>query len=416
VAPWTRIVLQALACLLFSCAAASQTSPQSLRHDAIALEQQGNNVQAAQAWQAIVKLHPSDAEAYAHLGLIAAREQRYDNAVALYRKALALNAKFPGLRLNLGLAYFKGGRLKDAIQQFRLLLSAPSVSPADSLRLNELTGMAHYGLGEYAQAVPYLQAAAAADKRNLPLRLALAHSCLWSKNNPCVMDTYKEILEIDPESAEAYVLAGEAMDAMKNSTGAIEQFRHAIQVDPKLPHVHFGLGYLLWTQKDYPGATSEFRAELALDPDYMQALLYLADCAIKTDQLDVARPLLERVVVMAPAEPLGHLDLGIIYSESGRKDEALHQLTIAEKLMPGDEVTTDQSTVHWRLGQLYKSMGKMEEAKAELAKAAAVNRAADEAVYKKMSSGNARPPASAPAGTELSPATGQQPPVAPPNP
>src|SRR3974377_2253183 len=87
--------------------------------------------------------------------------------------------------------------------------------------------------------------------QNLPVRLVLAHSCLWSKQNQCVLDTYKEVLTLDPDSAEACVLAGEAMDEMGNPTGAIEQFRLAIRANPRQLGSHFGLGYLLWTQKPY---------------------------------------------------------------------------------------------------------------------------------------------------------------------
>ena len=109
-------------------------------------------------------------------------------------------------------------------------------------------------------AVPYLQQAAERDTQNLPLRLALAHSCLWSKQSPCVLKAYREILALNAESAEADMLAGEALDEMKDTAGAIEQFRAAVKANPKEPDAHFGLGYLLWTQKAYAEASSEFEA------------------------------------------------------------------------------------------------------------------------------------------------------------
>src|SRR5581483_11814347 len=70
--------------------------------------------------------------------------------------------------------------------------------------------MAHYGMGDYLVAIPYLKQAAKMDPQSLPLRLTLAHSCLWSKQYQCVMDVYKEILALNAESAEADMLAGEA--------------------------------------------------------------------------------------------------------------------------------------------------------------------------------------------------------------
>lgn len=263
------------------------------RKTAFALEQQGKNAEAETAWRAVLQGHPANAEAYAHLGFLEARQERYTEAVPLYRKALTLNPAMPGLRLNLGLSLFKSGAPKQAIQTFLpLLKSAPPSSP-EALRLTTLIGLAHYGLGEYATAVPYLKQATAADPQNLPFRLALAHSCLWSKQYQCVLDVYKEILSLNAESAEADMLAGEALDEMKNTAAATEQFRAAVKADPREPNVHFGLGYLLWGLMQYDEAAQELQAELANNPDHAQALAYLADTDMRLSHPEAAPPLLE---------------------------------------------------------------------------------------------------------------------------
>ena len=378
------------------CLGQAAGAPDQQRQAALALEQQGRNVEAEAAWRVFLKAHPTNPEPYAHLGLLEARQEHYKEAVPLYRKALALNPAFPGLRLNLGLALFKGGEMKQAIVEFKPLLKSQHPGSPEAERLTILLGMAHYGLGEYAAAAPYLKQAAAHDQQNLPLRLALAHSCMWSKQYQCVLDTYHQILMLNADSAEADILAGEALDELKDNAGATEQFRAAVKADPKLPNVHFGLAYLLWTQKRYPEAASEFKAELANDPDHIQSMLYLADTNMQLNQMEDARPLLEKVVRLAPSYALAHLDLGILYAEDDRKDDALRELTAAEKLNPSDV------SVHWRLGRLYRAMGKKDEAKAEFDKASTLNKAADEDLYKKIANGHARPaqaqePAAAPA-------------------
>jgi len=163
------------------CIGQTSPPPHSQRQIALDLEMQGKNVEAEAAWRVFLKAHPSNPEPYAHLGLLEARQEHYKEAVPLYRKALAINPAMPGLRLNLGLALFKGGELKQAILEFKPLLKNQPPSSPEAQRLTILIGMAHYGLSEYAEAVPYLKEAAARDATNLPLRLALAHSCLWSR-------------------------------------------------------------------------------------------------------------------------------------------------------------------------------------------------------------------------------------------
>lgn len=393
--PVLRIVLWLWAGLLTvagSCLAQVKAAPDPRRQEALTLEQQGKNAEAEAAWRVYLTAHPSSAEPYAHLGLLEARQEHYKEAVPLYRKALKLGPDVPGLRLNLGLALFKAGDLKGSILEFEPLLKT---NPGNQ-QLTTLIGMAHYGLAEYKEAVPYLRDAAANDKQSLPLRLALAHSCLWSKQTQCVQDASREILALNPDSAEADMLVGEALDEMKDNAGALLQFRAAVKANPKAPNAHFGLGYLLWSQKKYPEAVEQFKAELANDPLHIQAMLYLADTDIQLNQLEDAKPLLEKVEKMSPGIPLVHLDLGIVYTEADRKEDALRELNIAAKFNP------DDVNVHWRLARLYRAMGKKDLAKVEFEKASSLNQKVDEDLYKKISEGGFRrgPPPTPPPPTD----------------
>ena len=58
------------------------------------------------AWRAVLQAVPNNAEAYAHLGLLEARQSHYQEAVQFYRKALALDPGKPAVRLDLGLSLF----------------------------------------------------------------------------------------------------------------------------------------------------------------------------------------------------------------------------------------------------------------------------------------------------------------------
>lgn len=361
-----------------SCRCQTAAVGENQRRMAFALEQQGNTAEAERAWRGILKVHPADAEAYAHLGFLEARQEHYATAVPLYRKALEINPSMPDLRLNYGLSLFKSGALKEAIQTFTPLLRIlPPTSP-ESIRVTTLIGLAHYGSGEYAAAVPFLMKATAADPQNLPFRLALAHSCLWSKQYKCVLDVYQQILMLNAESAEADMLAGEAYDEMKNDAGATQEFRAAVKADPKMPDVHFGYGYLLWRLLKYEEAAQEFKAELANNPQHAEALTYLADTEIRMSEPDAALPLLERAIRIRPTIALAHLDLGMLYVDKDRKEDALRELKEAVKLSPNDQ------NAHWRLARFYQSTGRKLEAKAEFDKTRSLQKASDETIFSKL--------------------------------
>ncbi len=345
------------------------------RQAAMALEKQGRNAEAETAWHIVAAQHPGDAEPLAHLGLLEARQEHYAEAIRNYRKALALAPSMPGLQLNLGLAYFKKGDYREAIATF-----APSLKAnPDDERLTLLTGMSHYGLGEYTEATPFLKKAADRDDKNLTLQLTLAHSCLFSKQYHCVLDAYHRIVALDAQSAEAAMLAGEALDEMHEPVAAIREFEAAERANPKEPNVHFGLGYLLWKKGQYPEAATEFQAELVNEPQHTQAMRYLANCYLKTNRLDDARALLEKVIAQEPANAMEHRDLGFVYAEDQQNQDAIRELQKAESLAPKDV------SVHYRLGRLYRTLGKNAEAKAELDKAASLNKETDEGLLKVMS-------------------------------
>ena len=367
-----------LALILAGCAlfALSQSDQ---RQVAFSLEQQGKVPEAEAVWRALSTAYPTNPEPYAHLGLLEARQEHYAEAIAFYRKAMALNPAMPRLRYNLGLAYFKAGEYKDTILQLRPLLKTQPPSSDEAQQLTLLIGMSHFGLGEYAAAAPYLKKAADRDARNLPLLLTLAHSCLLSKQYQCVLDEFHRIIALNPDSAEARMLAGEALDEMKETVNATREFRAAVLANPKEPNVHFGLGYMLWKQGQNQEAAQEFQAELDNFPEHGLAMLYLADSDIKMNQLEDARPLLEKVVKTNPANSMGHLDLGIIYTKAGQREDALRELKTVIALKP------DDVSAHWRLGLLYRSMGKTAEAKAEYDKSKSLNETADEDLIKVLS-------------------------------
>jgi len=366
------------------CLSQTATAAAGERQTAIAAEQQGNYVEAEIAWQAFSKTHPSNAEPYAHLGFLAAKQEHYKQAVPLHRKAFALDRAMPGLRLNLGLSLFKSGDMKDAIQTLTPLLKESPASSPEAQRLDVLIGMSHYGLGEYVAAIPYLKEATAHDTQSLWLRLAMAQSCLASKQFPCVLEVYRETLALNAESAEADMLAGEALDEMRDHAGAIREFQAAAKADPKMPNVHFALGYVLWTQNQIEEAAKEFSAELANTPDHPQALVYLADVDIKLSDTTDALTLLEKAIRLDPSIALGHLDLGIVYADLGRQTEALREMKIAEEQTPNDQ------NVHWHLARYYKEVGKGTEAKTEFDKTRSLQKAADESVFKKLKEAQAK--------------------------
>lgn len=367
--------------ILASLAGVAQSLPPSAsRETAYALEQQGQLAEAEDAWRTVLRKNPASAEACAHIAFLESEQQHYAQAVVFDRKAMALNPHIPGLQMNFGLDLFKAGDLREAVRVFAPLYHRASPDSSEAQRLRILIGMADYGSGNYVASVPYLRDAMARDPQNLPYRLVLAHSCLWSKQYQCVLDVYRQILNLNAESAEADMLAGEAYDEMRDHEEAITQFRNAIKEDPRFPGVHFGLGYILWSEGHFEEAVPEFELEVENNSSSAEALAYWADSDIHLNRFDLARPLIDRALKLNSKQELPWLDFGILDMSAHDNVEALHALRTAESLAP------DDVRVHWRLARLYKATGHPQEARAEFAKTQHINQTADNSVFKLLRS------------------------------
>jgi len=234
---WRR---QLLAIALFWPANAGAQAPSP--SEALTLEQKGDLEHAARVWQAVTEQNPRDAGAFASLGVVLSKEQKYPEAASAYKKALALNPKLPGVQLNLGLAEFKQGRFEAAVAP---LCTALAVDP-NNMQARTLLGLSYYGTKRFAEASKHLELAANSDPANTELRQVLAQSCLWAKKYSCALDQFRQILEQNPDSAAAHVLTGEALDGLGRTPEAIVEFQAAAKAAPAEANVNFGLGYLCW--------------------------------------------------------------------------------------------------------------------------------------------------------------------------
>lgn len=348
---------------------------------ALQLEHEGRDAEAVAIWQKVVKAQPRNAQAYAQIGLLEAHQEHFAEAITAYRKAKSLNPDIPQLNFNLGLALFKSAQFHEAAQIFEAELRR---HPRDQ-RMTILAAMSHYGARQYGAAIPYFKDAVETDPRNLDLLLALAHCYLWTKQLDATMDVYRQILQINPDSAAADMIAGEALDEKGDNAGAVQQFQAAVRANPKEPNVHFGLAYLLWAQKRYDEAIPEFKKELENDPQNSQAMIYLGDTYTQQGNFAGAKTMLEAAEKYQPKFPLIHLDLGIANMETGATDVAISELRETIGLEP------DNVTAHFRLATLYRKMGKRDEARIEFAKASSLNKKTDDSLYKRIQDANARP-------------------------
>ena len=178
---------------------------------------------------------------------------------------------------------------------------------------------------------------------------------------------YLQLYRTDPNSYRLHQLLADLESTNGDDAKAEEEYRAAIAARPELPNLHYSLGHLLWKNVQVPEARAELQAELAINPRHPGALHDLGNTYLADYQSENAKPYLEKAAAADPANPDIHRDLGSVYAQ-------LHQTAKAETEYKLALPTDHDGSVHYKLGRLYQSQGRKEEAAREFAVSGDLNR------------------------------------------
>ena len=118
---------------------------------------------------------------------------------------------------------------------------------------------------------------------------------------------------------------------------------------------------------------------MTIDPTNAQSLAYLGDIELKMNHPEKALELLTKALANKNDIRIAYADLGAIYMDQKKYDDALRAFERAVKLDP------DQPDMHFRLGRVYQAMGNAPAAAREFARAKELHKRSDDALLKKLS-------------------------------
>ncbi len=351
----------ALILMLVLCAAsAEKTPPEQLFREAVAAQKRGDMATAIRAYRELLAQQPNVVEVRANLGAALAHAGRYDEAIAEYRKALALK-DVPPLHMNLGLAYYKKGDYVSAQREFESLLKQ---SPSDA-KLATLAGDCASRQGRYDDAIRDLSPAAAAHpddlgvawvlgsamihagrvKQGFPLVARAAaqgnspeadvlagEACLDLNQFERARDYATAALKLDAKAAGAYTLRGKALQFINDYPGAKADLTQALEANPNDFEAHLTLAAILNTERDLKGAQTHIDAALKLRPGAVLALFERARIERSEGRLEAAASDLEGVEKQDPNWLQPHVELAALYYRLHRPEDGARERAMVDKL------------------------------------------------------------------------------------
>jgi len=166
-----------------------------------------------------------------------------------------------------------------------------------------------------------------------------------------------------PDSAQMHQMLAHEEARQGNTNGAVEQYHKAIAVDPHLPGVHFELAELLRTSQETAikqAAEKEYQAAIKENPHDEKAILRLAEIDAQKGNLPEAYKGYTKAATLQPSDADAKLGLAKTLIEMNQPDQAQKLLEETVQLEPTN------ATAHYRLGTLYRKIGRAEDAKTEV--------------------------------------------------
>ena len=201
----------------------------------------------------------------------------------------------PLLQRNVGLAYYKSGRMLDAARVFSGLHAA---FPGER-DLTLLAADAYVQLGEPVKAVDLMRPLAASSPDDKAAAYVLGIALLESGRLDEARLVLDPILK-DTDSAEGNFAIGLAMFTRQDYPAAVKVFARAAELNPQLARIDSYYGQALLFTGDATAAADAFRRQLARDANDYEANLRLAQILASKGLFAEAQPLLRRAVQLRP--------------------------------------------------------------------------------------------------------------------
>lgn len=202
-------------------------------------------------------LSPEEQKALAHngRGLDLFSKGKFDQAVKEYGEAIRTYPQLAAAHNNLGSAYFALGRFEEAASAFR-----------DAIQIDPRYAQAHFNL-----ALAYIKLGREREANDSLMNAARAYDAAGDEHLKAgrfkeAEESYKGMLQIDPEYTPALFKLGLVCNATQRYEESVGYFRRVLQKKPTSPDAYEALGEAYFGQRKYAESASAAEQAVKLSP------------------------------------------------------------------------------------------------------------------------------------------------------
>jgi spermidine synthase len=180
------------------------------------------------------------AQAYSSLGIARSKENKLEDAIAFYRKAVEYNPSYAPAYSNMGKDYYATGQNSEAIEAYKT-----------AVKLEPNLPEAWHGLGTVYFAIGWLDDA---------------------------ITVWQRAVEVKPDFCEAYNNLGVAYAAKGRYYTAIDAYQKAIKFNPNYADAYYNLGLVYEVTNQFKNACDAYEKAIEINPNFTDARKSLEAC------------------------------------------------------------------------------------------------------------------------------------------
>ena len=274
----------------------------------------------------------------------------------MLRKAERLLPHEAGIRLNIGLAYYRQNEFLKAIPPFESVLrDQPS-----ALQPRHLLGLCYFFAERWADAADTLEPLWAQESGQLSYLYVLSIAAHRAGKKELDERATAQLIKAGEGSPEFHLFMGKAHLNLEQYDMALADFQAAAAANPTLTFVHFNLGLTYLKKQDYEHARDEFLKDAAVEPDLALNYDELGDVYSLLQQDGEAEKNYREALRRDPRLVNSHFGLAKVYLREQKYPQALNAIDAAGRLDP------NRTDIHYVRGKVLIHMGRKEEGKKEL--------------------------------------------------
>ena len=288
--------------------------------------------QAIANYQKALNLQDNIAEIYHHLGDALINGKRWKKAVKTYEKAISLDSNFAWSYHNLGVALFNLGKVRAAIENYQ---NATALNPQNS-HFQYSLGKALASLGQWKTAAETYQKAIALGWQTPQAYHELGDIFCELEQWDDAVDVYQAAISLDNKFTWSYHNLGVALFRLELFPEAVTFLKKAIDIDRNFVSAYYYLGEAFRLQKKWDKAVTAYRQAARMQPNFSYLQNALADALQQRAKADLDAALDSYHQLLVTTEKRGKIyyKIAVILAEKQLLEQALFYLGAARELEP----------------------------------------------------------------------------------